>query len=114
MVLTDQSVDKEQFSSSIVKDPSPKLANEPPVFKNTCDIHFTKSNGEVKSDMDSTKVAFEEFLKHRKETMNKSEQILNKNVRNFIKIKKDIFNHTNGNFTGKAFDNVFKQTPQHS
>ncbi|KAJ8941891.1 hypothetical protein NQ318_001746 [Aromia moschata] len=62
--------------------------------------------------MDSTKVAFEEFLKHRKETANKSEQILNKNVRNFIKIKKDIFNHSNGNFAGKVFDNVFKQTAQ--
>ncbi|KAJ8926922.1 hypothetical protein NQ314_020774 [Rhamnusium bicolor] len=88
------------------------LASEPPVFKNTCDIHFSKSNGDVNNDMDSTKVAFEEFLKHRKETANKSEQILNKNVRNFIKIKKDIFNHSSGNFTGKVFDNVFKQTTQ--
>ncbi|KAJ8923728.1 hypothetical protein NQ315_010309 [Exocentrus adspersus] len=76
--LTEKPADK-QFSS-VTKEPLPKLASEPPVFKNTCDIHFSKSNGELKNDMDSTKVAFEEFLKHRKENMNKSEQILNKNV----------------------------------
>ncbi|KAJ8980733.1 hypothetical protein NQ317_019228 [Molorchus minor] len=58
----------------------------------------------------NTKFAFEEFLKHRKENATKNEHILNKNVRNFIKIKKDIFNHSNGNLAEKMFDDVLKAT----
>lgn len=85
--------------------------------------------------MDCTKLAFEQFLKSRKEaanknetslltkavhksdslltkTVHKSETLLNKTVHNLIKIKKDIFCQTNENNTGKVFDNVLKSSSQ--
>lgn len=42
----------------------------------------------------------EEFLKHRKDSPSSKAEVLNKNARNFIKIKKDIFNNGTG-FTFK-------------
>lgn len=84
--------------------------------------------------MDCTKLAFEQFLKSRKEaanknesllgktvhkgdsllskTVHKSETLLNKTVHNLIKIKKDIFCQTSDNNTEKVFDNVLKPSSQ--
>lgn len=97
-----------------------------------CNVHPNLTNG--KAEMDCTKLAFEQFLKSRKEaankndslltkavhkndslltkTVHKSETLLNKTVHNLIKIKKDIFCQTNENNTGKVFDNVLKSSSQ--
>lgn len=91
-----------------------------------CNVHPKLTNG--KAEMDCTKLAFEQFLKSRKEAVNtksvhktdsllsktvhKSESLLNKTVHNLIKIKKDIFCQTNDNNTGKIFDNVLKPSSQ--
>ncbi|KAG5898856.1 hypothetical protein JTB14_014283 [Gonioctena quinquepunctata] len=79
-------------------------------LKNTCEIHFSKPQHDL-SELNCTKLVFEEFLKHKKESV-KKEQLLNKNMRNFIKIKKDIFNPNNAAAGKPGFDGVLK--PQNS
>ncbi|XP_049826647.1 uncharacterized protein LOC109608344 isoform X2 [Aethina tumida] len=50
----------------------------------------------------------EEFLKHRKDSPSSKAEVLNKNARNFIKIKKDIFNNGTG-FTFKHSSSSIKK-----
>nr|XP_023029224.1 uncharacterized protein LOC111517340 [Leptinotarsa decemlineata] len=101
----DAEIAKEHPSSN-EKTPNPKIASEAPFFKNTCDIHFSKPQHDP-SELNCTKLVFEEFLKHKKESV-KKEQLLNKNMRNFIKIKKDIFSHNNAMTGSSGFDPMLK------
>ncbi|XP_056645374.1 putative autophagy-related protein 11 [Diorhabda sublineata] len=89
---------------------TPKVTSNAQSFRNTCDIHFSKPLHDP-NDLNCTKLAFEEFLKQRNNENSKDDQIFNKNVRNFIKIKKDIFNNTT-NMSGKVvFDNSILKSP---
>ncbi|CAG9816498.1 unnamed protein product [Phaedon cochleariae] len=62
--------------------------------RTTCDIHFTRPEHDLE-ELNCTKLIFEEFLKHKSACL-KNEQMVDKNARNFIKIKKDIFKQANG------------------
>nr|CAI5857382.1 unnamed protein product [Callosobruchus analis] len=75
-------------------------------LKDACEIHFKHFEGNTEAE--TTMEAFEEYLRQRKEGKC---QLLSKNVHNFIKIKKDIFNNPNGQMTEKVID-MFKQTTQ--
>nr|CAH7761108.1 unnamed protein product [Callosobruchus chinensis] len=75
-------------------------------LKDACEIHFKHFEGNTEAE--TTMEAFEEYLRQRKEGKC---QLLSKNVHNFIKIKKDIFNTPNGQMTEKVID-MFKQTTQ--
>lgn len=96
--------------------------------KVSCNLHPNMLN--AKTEMECTKLAFEQFLKSRKDTPQKSDSILsqtvhtndsllsksvqqsetllNQTVHNLIKIKKDIFCQTNDEDTAAAFDRTFK------
>ncbi|CAH1955558.1 unnamed protein product [Acanthoscelides obtectus] len=74
--------------------------------EDACEIHF--KHFEEHTEAETTMEAFEEYLRQRKEGKC---QLLSKNVRNFIKIKKDIFTNSNGQVTEKVFD-MFNPTSQ--
>lgn len=102
----------EDSSKKIIdeKIPTHKITSNAQSFRNTCDIHFSKPLHDP-SDLSCTKIAFEEFLKQRYNESSKDDPIFNKNIRNFIKIKKDIFNNTT-NLSGKVvFDNSILKSP---
>ncbi|CAG9855308.1 unnamed protein product [Phyllotreta striolata] len=76
-------------------------------LRNTCDIHFSKPQHDP-SELHCTKLAFEEFLRLRREA-DKNMQGSNKTIRNFIKIKKDMCGNTS--ISGQLVINNILKSP---
>lgn len=71
-------------------------------LKNLDEEVFPTLSTDEMAELERTRVAFTKFLKKRSVT---EKQSITKSVRNFLKIKKDIFNPS-GSFGGQIYDNV--------
>ncbi|CAH0561800.1 unnamed protein product [Brassicogethes aeneus] len=93
--LTKLLADKLDLANLSEKFSAASLEDEPIMSSNALKQLSNDIPGDVLRTKDS--VVFDEFMKHRKDSpTNKSDQVLNKNAKNFIKIKKDIFNNGMG------------------